>query len=912
MNSRLIFENFKVDFDGSKIHHSVGKDRPAGELYFAIHYLVSLSDERLALPEYRKFRGLRCEIQIQTILNHAWAETSHDILYHRANFEGFGTRQFKAIEARLTKIMNQYLLPAGYEFQMVQHDFERLKEGKELFDRNTVQSLQTADNNNDRYEQLKRIKSDLLPFYDDVPAIAPELIRSTVQAIKDARATPLKQIETPMGNFPGHTLDMVVNAGLEIIEDLRYIDIQETFRVLCDLYASATTDEERRRIIQAAERLAHNDLEVWKQAGFTVQKLLQESISALSEADRTAARAVVITVARQILDPEITGTTWNFQTVTFHRGAVRPSEAFGLVRSKVTDLLFRMYDEAKNEQEKREVINTLQEAMRFPGIAQYGDELTTMVLDDTHRIVEFFADRVAQEQFEMLQALEHDYLWLYRRTKDLATAQGDERAAIAEKAKAVLAAIIRFRDRANENEKFVRFKTLVGYESVFPPEWEGDPMDIAGRDTFRAARVAEYVASITNSTADEWYEEIRRCASVRSNDMATFPSFAEFLKQLAARSPDIVFKYLDKEDDVLTGFLPAVLQGLSESNQSAAASKLIEQWTEQGRHLAAIARHLRLTKGASLELIRKVGLKAIDSKDPIAIIEAIAAVVTHKAVDLVDAIVIPGIRYLTATRDTRWVGAIWFMHELDEFLQKLSEEQSVVLLENLTLRPRVSHDDERILRAIAQNHPQAVLTFFKTRLDHEKPADLSERYEAIPYSLQELRKPLARDAAGTVDTIRGWYSTDQALFQYRAGRLLHNIFPGLSPELETKLISVVQEGTEEAIDFVLKVLRAYQGEPFLHGVCKEIVNAVPEDDKRLGEIEIVLESTGVVSGQFGFVEAYQRKKEEVLPWLTDDRPKVRSFAERYRRSLDRVIASEQRRSEADYELRRREWPEDPQ
>ena len=96
----------------------------------------------------------------------------------------------------------------------------------------------------------------------------------------------------------------------------------------------------------------------------------------------------------------------------------------------------------------------------------------------------------------------------------------------------------------------------------------------------------------------------------------------------------------------------------------------------------------------------------------------------------------------------------------------------------------------------------------------------------------------------------------------------------------------------------------------MHDVCKEIVNAIPEDDIRLGEIEIVLESTGVISGQFGFVEAYQQKKEEVSPWLDDARPKVRKFAERYQRTLDRTIAAEQRRSEADYELRRRQWPED--
>jgi len=99
LDSRLIFDNFIVDFDGSKIHRAVGKDRTADQLYFAIHYLVSLKPDRLALPEYSRFQGLRCEIQIQTILDHAWAETTHDIVYHRETIQGFGTKQFEAIRA---------------------------------------------------------------------------------------------------------------------------------------------------------------------------------------------------------------------------------------------------------------------------------------------------------------------------------------------------------------------------------------------------------------------------------------------------------------------------------------------------------------------------------------------------------------------------------------------------------------------------------------------------------------------------------------------------------------------------------------------------------------------------------------------------------------------------------------------
>jgi hypothetical protein len=545
-------------------------------LYFAIHYLVSLTDERLVLQEYSKFRDLRCEIQLQTILNHAWAETTHDILYHRPDIEGFGSKQFSAIKDRLTNIMNKHLLPAGYEFQKVQHDFERLQQGKELFDRNTVEALKTADNNNDRYELLRRIKDDLLPYYDDVSAVAPEIIRGTVEAIKKARTAPTKEIETPLGNLAGHTAEQVGGAGLELIEGLRYVDVQQTFQVLCDLSVLATTDEEKTRIVQVAERLAQNDLEIWRQVGFGVQKLLQESTAALSDSDRGAARHVVLAVARQILDPELSGSTWHFNSVSLHRRAVPASNAFGTVRSNLIDLLFQIYSEAGPEGEKREVIQALNKAMRLPGGAGYGDALVKMVLGDTRRIVEFFADRADAEEFEILQTLEHDFLWLYRHTRNRARTQSEEHAEITDKGKVVLTAIERFRDRANNRHDFVRFKTLVGYQLVFPPEWEGDAMDIKGREAYRAARIAEYVASVTSETADEWYEVVERCAAVRSNDMATFPSFAGFLKQLAARSPEIALSYL-KRGDALASFLPTVLGGLATSSKPSIAMDVMEE-----------------------------------------------------------------------------------------------------------------------------------------------------------------------------------------------------------------------------------------------------------------------------------------------------------------------------------------------
>jgi putative GTP pyrophosphokinase len=52
--------------------------------YQSIHYLVKLSSGRVVLPEYERFANSIVEIQVRTILQHAWAEIEHDIRYKSA------------------------------------------------------------------------------------------------------------------------------------------------------------------------------------------------------------------------------------------------------------------------------------------------------------------------------------------------------------------------------------------------------------------------------------------------------------------------------------------------------------------------------------------------------------------------------------------------------------------------------------------------------------------------------------------------------------------------------------------------------------------------------------------------------------------------------------------------------------
>jgi putative GTP pyrophosphokinase len=49
--------------------------------YKSLHYVLNLSEQRIALTENKKFKDIKAEIQIRSILQHSWAEIEHDIGY---------------------------------------------------------------------------------------------------------------------------------------------------------------------------------------------------------------------------------------------------------------------------------------------------------------------------------------------------------------------------------------------------------------------------------------------------------------------------------------------------------------------------------------------------------------------------------------------------------------------------------------------------------------------------------------------------------------------------------------------------------------------------------------------------------------------------------------------------------------
>ncbi|WP_433724555.1 GTP pyrophosphokinase [Nocardia sp. CA-129566] len=78
--------------------------------YLSLHYIARLNSVRSQLVEYRRFNGRKFEIQIRSILQHAWAEIEHDLGYkaNRALPDEF-RRKFSQLAGHLELADSQFI-----------------------------------------------------------------------------------------------------------------------------------------------------------------------------------------------------------------------------------------------------------------------------------------------------------------------------------------------------------------------------------------------------------------------------------------------------------------------------------------------------------------------------------------------------------------------------------------------------------------------------------------------------------------------------------------------------------------------------------------------------------------------------------------------------------------------------------
>lgn len=911
LDSPLISDNFKIEEDSTKIHHPTQENQDAR--YRAVHYTIRLREERLSLPEYARFAGLRCEIQVQTILEHAWAETSHDILYKNKLGDGYGGRAMKGIKRRFDRIMDEYLVRAGYEMQKAQGEYERLVKGKELFDNDIAVLLDKAQNNNERYEILSGLKDYAIPNYDNLPAAYEGLKGPLLEIVKAARTTEPVPIETTYGNMHGYKADAVTRLVIEIIDNLRYADIVGTLQLLIDIFRDEPNEDIRQQIVNVVKKLSEYNIDAYNQVGPMLQMALVDYLAKMDDAEVDSVRPIALAAWTEAIQSDITGTKWKADSVILSAGALPASDQLRDVRNKALKALFAAYDRSTDDAQKRAVLLALDAATRTPIQTQYSNELLAITLKDATRIVESLTERIKNTSYELLQHLEHRFLWDFRRAKGL-TEDTDDRFGCQADANSLVAAIFKFRDTINTDDRFIQYKVLVGFDSVYPDHWTNEEFELEGADEYRRREADCYIDEINSENENDWFNLVERCAETKSIDLATFPVFGNFINKLAERKPEVADRLFAKASDALRSFLPGFLNGLAKSSRPDIYERILADELELARSLTSVAWHLRKSDVTKPDFAVRLLKRAIEKGDQGAVSDCLLLALEYYGTEKVpdaDTFVRDALTFLNNRKDARWVSQAWFLQKPTKFYEELTPERTDQLLNNLGYVPKVNYQVERVLVRLAERQPEAVWDYFGVRLSQEAVDSVDEdRFEAVPFQFHGLEKELSKSTQFAISKGLSWFSRDPHLFQFRGGRLLSNVFPNCTQDFATALAELVRAGSDTEADFALAILQNYHGAASTHIVLKEIASRFPDDASKMSEIRAIIDSVGVTRGEFGLAEAWRARKESLMDWLADERPAVKTFAERHIAELNRMIASEQRSAESRKEMRKRDYEED--
>ncbi len=98
--------------------------------YLSLHHVVSLSKSRGKLVEYKKFSDFPFEIQVRSILQHAWAEIEHDLGYKA---EGSLPDEMRRSFSRLAGML-----------EFADEEFERIRQKIGAYEEHVVNTIEDA------------------------------------------------------------------------------------------------------------------------------------------------------------------------------------------------------------------------------------------------------------------------------------------------------------------------------------------------------------------------------------------------------------------------------------------------------------------------------------------------------------------------------------------------------------------------------------------------------------------------------------------------------------------------------------------------------------------------------------------------------------------------------------------------
>ena len=708
---------------------------------------------------------------------------------------------------------------------------------------------------------------------------------------------PKARIVKGWGKVKGKSHNDLIIKCIELLDKIRYLELKNAFALLIKLsiYQDQSIQSKAKEILK---NIAGYNLYVLGRIGYNPQLFLLNEIEKWSDRKLIHHCIAVLEITDELLSPSFEGHSMkDYKTFSIKFGALKVSSDLKEIRERTVVLLKKLYLLVNNLKQRQKIIRTLQGAIRLPDRGGYDKDMEKMVLDNTNALIDYYISIIPNADNEIIKNIEKTAYWLSRRVD-------------AKK----LTRIKELQSLISSNKEYDIFRIFVGHDYYIIDTEKVDPEKIDWKkvDARRKTKIQEFINDISGENYKDWE---RKILSVTKNysfpeSQGKFWHFSFFLNELGKQKPKIAYKLLIENEVKLEPFLTHLIAGIWKSRLKRSAKKLISKWVKEGKYLSACTLVFDYVGVLDKSLINEIFNKAkeIDNKNVQNdtfnnIIRSI--VKNYPKHKNTKNLFINIIEELTKNENWNWIYNEWRSRDL--ILKALIKKDIDIVLKNLLLVPDIKDFVEEILTPIAEKYPQKIINFFYKRFLIHKRKKQEDHYDAIPYSLHEVNKPLSENAEIVVPEILKWFKKKDSLVHWEGSRLIEVIFPVFNKSLEEELIKLIKSKSEKNIRIVFSILRAYKGEEFLYNVCKELIKKYPDKEEYYTKIYDILSQMGVVSGEYGFVGGFKKKKEEIQSWKKDKSKAIQLFVKKYEDFLDKRIQYEKKQADEDIELRKRQF-----
>ncbi|NTW14317.1 MAG: hypothetical protein HGA31_04795 [Candidatus Moranbacteria bacterium] len=775
----------------------------------------------------------------------------------------------------------------------------------------------SSHNNDEIFQNLELLET----FVYKAPKQVVEIFKYILKTAYKQKSTKSK-----FGILEGKSREDLILKGLDLLGRIRYILPNPVLRLLEEVI-EIEKGPAKEKALEILKSFAKYDYHVLfkSKIGYRAQRTALDYILRWSFKKQIANWDFVLVVVKELLSTSVEGSEWvDEKTLTMHSTHVDPTDFLKKLRKETMDLVYNLYRHTSEPKMRLELVTALEEAMRRPGSAVYSDELGKMLEDDAKYLADIYRGMIFDGQGNLIP-------------ENIAVSEEvDERLyyySIPGKFRA--SEYVKLRNDIHKDPFYGKVFPIIGGRASYRGE-EG----ITKADQRRKEDQERLVAEISDDSFEDWKGILEVLASQKGIiEEWKLGSLRSFLMLLSSEKPDISDKILDsayKRDGALVRFSESFLMGFRDADR-------LDLWDTYVEHIFK-KKDAYLVGGIcwSLGVYRDNQPTNELRKGELEILEEIVykkgrfAFLAKKRKDdgtwhlherLLHALAFNFCsqprkmeRLLKAEISNNpdfsqvYYQGLQFVTDVENRLDLslASNPFKRFLLDKVVEAPDLDWHLQEFLIALCKGDFTCVMETFRRRIlrsgtlkETEKAKGKGrlvrqEKYEAIPYHFNPDLQEILQENKDLPKAIMKWVSKmtpGWSPYNWEVGRFLE----GAGVDMSQIFSRTVKRSDDKTLLRIASTLDGNDGSNL--DLCMEIIGRT-DDVKIKRKIESIIFSTGVVSGEYGFADAYKKKTELLQPYKKSKNRRKKSFATEMIGRLGKEEIEERKRVDEDMQLRK--------